>query len=244
MRRFFVEEISGDTAFASESESAHIVKVLRLKKGDEAIIFDGNGNCLRAVLTDDNPQRAVFKIIETIEESTESPLDIIVCQAVIKNDKFDYVVQKCVELGVSQIQPFISRYCVKKPKNPQAFIERANRLALEAAKQCGRHIIPEVLPIIEIGEMPNTLPEDCPCFLLYEREKSATLKEILQKYKKNGKDLKNAAIIVGPEGGFDEKEVSLLIKCGAVSVSLGKRILRAETAAPAAAAMFLYEFEL
>lgn len=244
MKRFFVDDINGDIAYASPRESAHIIKVIRLKKDDEAYIFDGKNNCYKAVIIDDNPNRVKFKIKETIESNTESPLDITVYQAIIKNDKFDYVIQKCVELGVNQIQPFTSRFCVKKPKNPQTFIERANNIALEASKQCGRNTVPEVLPIIDINQIADTLPDNCLCLFLYEREEYTTLKSIITDYKNLFIDKPKIAIIAGSEGGFDLPEAEFLIRNGAKSVSLGKRILRAETASPAVLAMLLYEFEL
>lgn len=243
MRRFFVEEILGDYAFASERESLHIVKVLRLKKGEEVIIFDNSGNCRKAVITENSPQRVEFKITETVENNSESPIDIKIYQAVIKNDKFDYVVQKCAELGAETLQPFISKYCVKKPKNPELFIERANRIALEASKQCGRYSVPDVSPIIDIKEIPETM-DGFLCFLLYEREISVTFKAALQMLCKTEKSVRKIAVIVGPEGGFSEKEALYLEQAEVISVSLGKRILRAETAAPAVCAMLLYEFEL
>jgi 16S rRNA (uracil1498-N3)-methyltransferase len=158
------------------------------------------------------------------------------CQAVIKHDRFDYAVQKCTEIGVKKIVPFLSERCVKRPKSEDNFVSRSKRIALEAAKQCGRSLVPEIGGVRGIKDLPDIFGGAL-VIMAYEKEAKTGLKGLLKGY--SGKDI---VVIVGPEGGFTVEEAEMLTGAGARAASRGKLILRAETAGVAACAMVMYEY--
>ena len=166
--------------------------------------------------------------------------DITLYQALLKSDKMEYVIQKSVELGVSKIIPFESKNVVVKLKDNEKDkkIERWNKISKEATKQCGRTDSVQIENIMSFKNMLNSLEEYSAVILAYENEEQE-LKEILKKV-----DYQKIAIIIGAEGGFDKDEVeSILNNKKAVSVSLGSRILRAETASLNLLSILMYEFE-
>lgn len=162
-------------------------------------------------------------------------MEVTLYQAVPKLDKLEYIIQKSVELGVSRIVPFISRRCISRPdeKDFSKKLIRLNKIAEEAAKQSGRGIIPQVMPIISYKKALEDMSELDKIIVLYE-EGGKNFAEV------NFEQSKRIGIVIGSEGGFDKEEVELALNKGAESVWLGKRILRCETAPITALSILMF----
>ncbi|ADU96336.1 16S rRNA (uracil(1498)-N(3))-methyltransferase [Thermovibrio ammonificans] len=224
MRRFKVDSIKGSVAYLRGQEARHALKVLRLKKGDEIIVFDGEGKEYSAVIEAASPTSVKLKIVEEINVNRDSPLNSTLYMGLTnKLQKFELALQKVTELGVTRIVPVV---CARSStaqlvKNWSGKMRRWQEIVVNAAKQCGRSVLPELLE-------PVPLPEV---------EDDSDLKFVL--WEKGGKSLKNyqdyvassVSLLVGPEGGLEKGEIELLESKGFKPIYLGKRILRAETAA-------------
>jgi 16S rRNA (uracil1498-N3)-methyltransferase len=233
--RFFSDNIDPDSdTIVIESEDAkHITSVLRLKKGDKAIICDKNCTDYLCELESGDKNYAEFRIIESKRNSAEPDVEITLFQAVPKNDKLDFIVQKATELGVTRIVPFISKRCVSKPdsKSAEKKVQRLQRICYEASKQCGRGIIPEVMPFTDFKSAVNSIDNNTTALIFYECGG--------EKIKNIDLSKKKIAIFIGSEGGFEKEEVDFAISKGFISAYLGERILRCETAPIAALAVLM-----
>lgn len=222
--RFFTENISDTTAVLSGEDAKHAVQVLRMREGDYAVICDGRDTDYLAQLSSAGGE-CVFDLLEGTRNEAEPSVHIRLFQAMPKSDKMEFIVQKAVECGVSEIIPFFSKRCVSRPDRKQMVkkTERYRRIAYEAAKQCGRGIIPEVGEALEFSQLLNMQRGDNTGILFYECAE-LPLREAVS-------DMgKNIDIIIGSEGGFEASEAAALAEHGFMPVSLGKRILRCETA--------------
>lgn len=240
MRQFFVSEMKS-MMFLTEDEAWHAAKVLRLKLGSTIEVVSPDGQVAKARITEMNTETVKVEWLESIERRSEPPIQITLAQGLSKGDKFDYIVQKAVELGVHKIVPLITEHCVVKydrAKQEQKTL-RWQKIAAEAAKQCHRSHVPSVenmtalqdlLTDVAAGEAVDTI------LLFYEQEGQLGVKQILQQFTGH-----SFLLIVGPEGGFSPAEVAIAVERGAQVVSLGPRILRTETAASAALAVVMYE---
>jgi 16S rRNA (uracil1498-N3)-methyltransferase len=186
-----------------------------------------------------NNKEIALKIINHFSPGGEPPVKITLVQGLNKGDKMEYIVQKATELGVTDIIPMICHRSVVRLEGVKAVDrqERWQRVALEAAKQCRRAIIPKVHEIQNISEVLEKIPLGTLSFLPWEQEKSFGLREILSGDKKE-----SVFIFIGPEGGFEEKEVKQAIDKGVAVVTLGDRILRTETAGLACAAIVMFQW--
>ena len=238
MRRFFCDNIAESTATISGDDAHHISRVLRMKPGDALSLCDGAGGEYDAVITSVSPEAVVCTLGGKYDSSTESPVAVTLFQCLPKTGKMETIVQKCTELGVFAVVPVVSARCVVIPnKDFEKKRDRYNRVALEAAKQSRRAVVPQVQPLIELKKVD---PTQFDLFLVaYEEEDARSLKIALRQ----ADSPKTIAILIGPEGGLEEGEVSRFTAEGALSVSLGKRILRTETAGMAMLAQILYEVE-
>lgn len=229
--RFFSENISNDTAVITGEDVKHISSVLRMKSGDIAVICDGHGtDCLCELTALDSA--AEFRILEKSPNRAEPSIHLRLFQAMPKGDKMDLIVQKAVECGASEIVPIISKRCVSRP-DEKALAKKTARwqkIAYEAAKQCGRGIIPQVGKCLKLAEIPNS-PEITK-ILFYECSETP-LREAVSRFEKN------VDIVIGSEGGFEPYEAEELQGRGFAGVSLGKRILRCETAPIAAISVLM-----
>jgi len=238
MRRFFCDNITGDLATITGDDAHHISRVLRMKAGDALSLCDGSGNEYDAVITAVSQDAIYCSVGAAHASSAESPVRITLFQCLPKTGKMELIVQKCTEIGVFAIVPVRSARCVVVPsKDYDKKRERYNRVALEAAKQSRRAIIPRVLPLVELKKIDVSAFD---LFLVaYEDEAALSLKQALRA----GNTPASIALLIGPEGGLEESEVKQLVSAGAISVSLGRRILRTETAGMAMLAQTLYEVE-
>jgi len=240
MNRFYVDpcQIIGDTAVITGDDVAHIAKVLRLKVGDEIALCDGQCHEWVAVITALDKKQAELSLGEMTLLNTEPRCRITVYQGIQKAGKLETVIQKGVELGVCAFVPFDCERAVAKPwKADDSKQERYERVAYEAAKQCRRGIVPKVEAPISFKELCKRAGEHELTILFWEEERERTLKSLLREHTQSS----DIAVIIGPEGGISPQEAAALNEAGAKTASLGTRILRTETAGPAAAAMILYE---
>lgn len=238
MRRFFCESISGSTASITGDDAHHICRVLRMKAGDMLSLCDGAGFEYDAVITSASSEAVVCALGTKHESAVESAVKITLFQCLPKTGKLETIVQKCTELGVFAVVPVLSARCVVIPnKDFEKKRERYSRVALEAAKQSRRAIVPQVLSLVELKQVD---PKQFDLFLVaYEEEDTRTLKTALREAGSPAR----IGLLIGPEGGLEPDEVRRLLANGAVSVSLGRRILRTETAGMAMLAQILYEVE-
>ena len=245
MRKFFVkpEDIGTDRIFITDpSDVKHMVKVLRAKEGDSLLISDGYmweyTGCIEEI-TDD---QVILQIVDKQKSATEPFTKITLFQGVPKGSKMETIVQKTVELGVYEIVPvFMERTIVTDNGKFDKKIQRWQKISAEAVKQCKRGIIPEIAEKTSFTEMEERLKDYDLILLPYENEEDFSIKECLRNLPSKPETV---AIIIGPEGGFADYEADKLVELGAVMVTLGKTILRTETAGMAAIAMTMYELEL
>lgn len=244
MARFFVEKekIEENRIIIDGADAHHIARSLRMAEGDETVVCDGEGKEYHCRLIRIRDDECVCKIIEETESASESPVSITLCMAYPKGDKLETVIQKAVELGADRIIPFESSRCIKRPKAEKAEKQtaRLQRIAEEAAKQCGRAKIPTVTHAMSYKAMLSEATDAALALLCYESEEGLTIKSVL-----SGKEIpESISVIVGSEGGFSAEEVAEAKAAGCISVSLGERILRCETAPAYALSAISYEYEL
>ena len=238
LHRFFVEpsDVCGDTITITGDDVKHISKVLRLHEKDSVLVCDSSGTDYTCEISTVSADCVTLNVVSKEKTKTEPPVNVTIYQGLPKSDKMDYIVQKCVELGAVSIVPVITKRTVVIPKDESKKISRWQKIAAEAAKQSGRGIIPTVGGTVSFKDMINSLSADDLNILPYECEKISGLKNAIKSTK-----AKNINIIIGPEGGFDEKEIELAKEKGMSIVTLGPRILRCETAPIATLSAVLYE---
>jgi 16S rRNA (uracil1498-N3)-methyltransferase len=243
MRRFFVEKIEPEQTSLSitEPESKHISKVLRMGPGDRFILMDGKGARFLALIESAGSHEVRVFLERPLPEPPPSPVEIILCQGLLKSRNMDYVFQKTSELGVDCVMPFSSERTIvtlKKDRLPGR-MEHWREIARSSAKQSDRAMparIENLLPLH--GLMAKWKEEDALKVVLWEEEGSSDLKGLLREPSIHKKFIG----MVGPEGGFSPREVEAAKGAGFVPASLGHRILRAETAAITVVAVVQYEW--
>lgn len=219
-------------------DAKHIHTVLRMPIGQNIQIVSDDGVAAVAEIIELNEKEVAIKCLEVLSESHEPKVWITLAQGLAKGEKMDFIIQKAVELGVSEVIPLAMEHSVVKLDKIKAIkkVERWQKIAEAAAKQSKRDIVPQILPIQTLKEMLTRQRNICK-FIAYECEDKLGLKMALKKQA----DLNKILLIVGPEGGISEIELEQSLNAGAIGVSLGKRILRAETAALVAATAVFYE---
>ncbi len=233
MPRFFVnDEI--DKKYVLKGENArHAIKSLRMTVGEKLVICDGKCMDYHGEIEEIHEDNLVINIENVRENDAEGPVKIHLYQCLAKGDKMDFITQKAVETGVDEITPVISSNCIASMKGKEEKkIDRLNKISLEAAKQCGRGKVPRVNFPINFKEM-----------LVNAKGKKMFF------YEKGGERIalqsseKEISILIGPEGGFTKEEADMAIESGFVAHSLGRRILRAETAGICAVTVIMHEAE-
>lgn len=245
MNRFFVEgdNIKDDVIIITEKDDVHhISKVLRLREDDLIIVSDNRESEYKGRIISVSNKAVEIEILEKREFETEPKLRITLFQGIPKQGKMEIITQKCTELGMDTLVPvFMERTVVVDKGDYWKKVVRCQMIAEEAAKQSQRGIVPEIRQATTLEDMISRLHQYSFVLFPYEEEKGNTIKEAL----KNIPDgAKNAAIIIGPEGGFTKEEAVAIIQNGGIPVSLGKTILRTETAGIVALSMTLYELEM
>ena len=240
MPRFYVPNphIEKEMLKIEGNEVRHIRRVLRLKVGDNLSVFDGSGREYEGTIVEEDPSAVMVMVQNILSSKTESHLEITLAQSMVKGEKMDYLIQKATELGVKEIIPFFSYRSVPlldKSKRLKRY-HRWERIAVEASKQCGRGVVPKIEPLKDYSEMLQTAPLDSFRLILWERG-GESLKEVL----KESKEKKKVFFIVGPEGGMSDEEVEHAKRAGFIPVTLGRRILRSETASLCLLSILQYE---
>ena len=241
MPRFFVAKgnILGNSILIVGDDVNHIKNVLRCRIGDKLIVCDGERNDYTVEIAGFEKDCVRTIIIEHAGNAAEPRTDITLFQCIPKHDKLDFIIQKGIELGVNRIVPVISERTIIKIENEADRAKKASRwrkIALEAAKQCDRGIIPEISLPISLGNAFNNAGSYDLCIIPYEKDRGNRLKFHINKGS-GGK----IALFIGPEGGFTETEIQTAQKSGISPVTLGPRILRTETAAIAVLSILMYE---
>ena len=238
MSRFFVSKnnISDKSILIDGEDVLHISRVLRMREGDELTICDGDKTDYLCKISSISKKEVICDIISREENQNESDVLVTLYQGVPKGAKMDLIIQKCVELGAVKIVPFNSRRTVAAAKGK---FDRFQKISLEAAKQSGRGIIPEIAAPVDFDEALQDILKNDIAIMAYEDCKDITLKDALR-----GKAPKSVGIMIGPEGGFDPAEAAAAKEKGAALVSLGKRILRTETAGLSVISNIMYELQL
>lgn len=236
MPRFFVEKEPSGEYFVGGEAGLHMVRSLRMRPGEKLVLCAGTGRDFLCTLLETRQDGGLVRVDEVQESKGEPKTRVTVCQCWPKGDKLETVVQKAVELGAQEIWPLESMRCVSRPdgKTAEKKILRMQKIALEAAQQSGRGIVPQILPSASLSKALEIAAEQGTILFCYE-EGTYSLRKALQTA---GDRL---FLFIGPEGGFAPSEAELAEKLGAKLLTLGPRILRTETAPLAALSAIFYE---
>ena len=239
MVRFFVspEEMTGQEIVLT-GENAQHAKVLRLKVNEQVLVCDGAGKEALCRITEASGGQWILCVDSIQESATEAAVDVSVYLAFPKADKLEHVIQKATELGASEIVAFPSSRCVSKPdeKSLKKKLERWQKIAASAAEQSGRGRIPQVRVLPSFKEALTEAARADKALLFYENEHAVTLKMAL-----TSSPYRTVSLMTGPEGGLEEKEVQQAREAGLQVCTLGKRILRCETAPLCALSAVMYD---
>lgn len=231
MPRFFVEKIAGEEIIIAGEDARHISRSLRMRTGDSLVVCDTMGVDFDCSIVSIGEREVTLRVLDSHRSKSEPDVEVTLYQGYPKGDKLETVIEKAVELGVSRIVPVLTERSVARPDASAAAkkLERWKRHSLEAAKQCGRGIIPVVEPLLEFSALPERLCENGLAFFCYELG-GRPIGELL------ANKPASVGIFIGPEGGISAAEAEAMAKAGAVAATLGPRILRTETAPIAAIA--------
>ncbi len=241
MHRFFIPQLYNEEMFIEGVDARHISKVLRMQPGDKLQIVSDDGVSAMAEITAIASERVSVRCLEKLAESHEPRVRLVLAQGLAKGEKMDFIIQKAVEMGAYSVIPVAMEHSVVRLDGAKAAkkVERWQKIAESAAKQSKRDIIPQVQQVQSMAEMLA----NCDCttkIIAYECEDRLSLKAALKAAEAAG-GIKELLLIIGPEGGISEGELELARQAGAVPVSLGRRILRAETAGLVAISAIFYE---
>ncbi len=226
MPRFFVEGVTGKTARLTGEDAAHAAKSLRMRVGEELVLCDSHGVDHHCRVTGVLPDGVTVEVERSVPNTAELPCPVSLYVAVPKGDKLEQIVQKAVELGAYDITPVLTERCVSRPdkKSMAKRVERLGRIALEAAKQCGRGRVPLVHDMVDYKTALTRMKTASAALLCYEKGGAPIARLV-------GVNHTGAvAVLTGSEGGFTPEEAEQAAQAGVVPVTLGARILRAETA--------------
>ena len=244
MVHVFTDNIIDSTAVITGQDAHHIIHVLRMKEGDEICVSSGTGLDYLCSVSSFSENEVTARIIEA-RKSTELPVEIVLYQGLPKSDKMELIIQKCTELGVSRIVPVQTRRSIVKldAASSAKKLERWRKIAQSASEQSQRSRIPQIDPVCTLQDALRDSTSLSAAIIPYEHEYGGSgLKSFLASVS----GLSSAGIFIGPEGGFEEEEISQARSAGAIPVSLGSRILRTETAGLAviSAIMLICESQL
>lgn len=249
MPKFFVEanQIQKNQITIQGKDVNHIKNVLRKKQEDTLTICNQENNLdYLAKIVKIQEDKIICTIEEELKTNAEAKVEVTILQGLPKADKMELIIQKAVELGACAITPIEMKRCVVKlqEKDKKKKLERWQKIAQVAAKQCGRNKIPEITPIENIQNICQLCQEYDIVLVAYEKEEENKLRYELEKLKEDKTQKLKIAILIGPEGGIDDTEINQLKKDGAKIITLGKRILRTETVALNMLSIIMYELDL
>ncbi len=241
MHRFFVPQLYNDEMTIEGVDARHISRVLRMQIGARLQIVSDDGVSALAEISAIDGERVSVRCLERLAESHEPRVRLILAQGLAKGEKMDFIIQKAVEMGAYSVIPVAMEHSVVRLEGVKAQkkVERWQKIAESAAKQSKRDLIPQVQPVMSFDAMLAS----CDCqtrIIAYECEDRLSLKQALRSAEAEG-GISSLLLIIGPEGGISEGELDAARGAGAVPVSLGKRILRAETAGLVAISAIFYE---
>lgn len=239
MARFFISSEQMQSEFmVLTGDNAEHAKVLRLKTGEEVTVCDGAGQECVCTVSDISPGQISLIVKSASVSDTEPKVKASIYMAFSKGDKFEHVIQKATELGAFEIVAFPSARCVSRPdeKSLKKKLERWQKIAASAAEQCGRGVIPQVLVVGGYKQALERALRADKAVLFYENERAVTFKMAL-----NAASYSSVSLITGPEGGFEPREIEEAAQMGLQICTLGKRILRCETAPLCALSALMYD---
>lgn len=244
MQHFFVipKQVGETEIYVTGQDVNHMKNVLRMKIGEQVEISDGNNKKYLCEVSAYEEEQAVLRILEIREADTELKSRLYLFQGLPKNDKMELIVQKAVELGAYEVIPVSMKRCVVKldAKKAAKKVERWNSISESAAKQAGRSIIPKVSDVVSYREALERAEQLDVVLVPYELEEGmAETKKLLHQIQPG----QSVGIFIGPEGGFEREEVEQAIEAGAHPVTLGRRILRTETAGFTMLSILMFELE-
>ena len=242
MPKFFIDknDIKNKKITITGPDALHIAKVLRTEVGEVLTLCDGDGTDFKAKVTECSKEGVSFDILESFPCLSESKISVTIFQGLPKQGKMDYIIEKCTELGVARIVPVAAARSVVKindKKSEDKKLERWRKIAAESVKQCGRGKIPEVTDVMTVKEAIEFSKTLDLTIAAYECEKETSIKEALFSEAPD-----SVGIFIGPEGGLDDSEVKMFFDANIKTVTLGKRILRTETAGHTVLTAVMYEF--
>ncbi len=241
MAKFFVSNnlIKDDRVFIDGENVNHIINSLRCKIGEEIEISTGDGFDYLCKIEEISKDLVIAKIIDCFGNESEPNVKITLYQGLPKAEKMELIIQKCIELGIDEIVPInTDRTIVKLAGKEEKKLARWNKIAEAAAKQSRRGKVPKVRSVINFSQAIQQASQNNLNIIPYEKEEKNSIKNIIK-----GFDGESIGIFIGPEGGFSEKEIEIAIKNNIKPITLGKRILRTETAGFITTAILLYELE-
>ena len=242
MPKFFIksEDIKDGIVQITGGDATHIAKVLRTEIGETLTLCDGCGTDFYATVTECTKDCVTLSVKEAVPCHAEPKVCVTLFQGIPKQGKMDYIIEKCTELGISRIVPVSTKRSVVKiedKKSESKKLDRWRKIAAESVKQCGRGTIPEVTEVMTVREAVEFSKDFDLTLAAYECERETTFRSAL-----TGKAPKTVGIFIGPEGGLDDSEVELFKNADITTVTLGKRILRPETAGHTVLTAVMYEF--
>ena len=228
MQKLFIDYTPENEILLDGEKARHIAKSLRMRVGDMLTVNDSNGSDFGCRIKEITKDSVLLEVCYKQAVESEPDCAVTIYQGNPKGSKLEDIIQKCVELGAVKIVPVLTKRCVSRPddKSAKKKTERYNKIALEAAQQSGRGIVPEVCDMVSLKEAIKA--DESEVKIVFYEGGGEPLRAIVNE------NAKSVSIYIGPEGGFEKEEVELLVSGGAVSATLGKRILRTQTAPVAA----------
>lgn len=246
MRRFYVEDLDADgvCAIITGPEFVHLKRVLRLKVGDDVSVFNGRGVEFDGIISGIDRAQAIIRLTRRKGHLNESPVRVTLIQGLVKAYKPDFIMQKAVELGVNRVFFYhASRSnALINGGDAEKRLLRWKGIAVSAAKQCGRATVPDIRLFDNLKDAARSIDEETTKLFFLEAGVGRVERTGVKEAFKRAGDLKSAALLIGPEGGFSEADAEEAVSCGFAPIGLGQRTLRAETAALVALAIVQYEF--
>lgn len=248
MQKYFVSpEAFGDQHIRiTGTDAHHIVNVMRAKPGFTFLVSDGAGREAVAVFESGDGETAIARLEELVAADREAAVEVTIAQSLPKGDKMELIIQKCTELGAAGFLPFLSERTVVQydAKKEAKRLERWAKIAKEAAEQSHRNRVPAIAAPVAWAKLTGQFAAYDLVLICYEDEQGTRLRDVLEPFceAQRSREAARILVVIGPEGGFSLREVEAATAAGAACVSLGRRILRTETAGMAACACIMYQF--